>query len=638
MCRTTRRRAIQNLVSILSVLLASTAGMAAARAAGTPAVEAPATPGLITYDTKIACDVDDEEARASAASASLLLTLKDEPLDAMGALFERARKDRDRVQRALNALGYFAAGVVVTIEGNPADDLEAEDRLSATPPDRALAVEIRITRGPLFKLGKVAVEGVPSDLQDPELQDSLSLRKLGLEPGTAARSAGIIAANARITSALRQAGYPFAAISKRTAVADHASATLDVTLIVTPGPKAKMGQVEIKGTEKVNPQFVAGLAPFASGDEFQASLLKDFREEIERLNVFDAITLDEAGALDDTGRLPLTVNVHERPRHLLGVSASWSTFDGAALAAYWEHRNLFGEAEHLRFEATSSRLFLNATQDYEYALSGTLTFPAFPQAKDDVIVKLGALRERPDAFSRDAIEFSAGWKRRFDKTLSLEAGVAFADAREEDALGKRDRTTVSLPVTVVYDDRNNPLEPVTGLRASAEVRPIASLNGTGDLAARVFAQASAYARLDDDASTVLAGRLATGFTLASNLIDLPTDLRFFSGGGGSVRGYPYQHLSPRNALDQITGGRSLIEGSVEVRHWIWEDIGVAAFADAGGAFTSNFPDFNDLGAGVGVGVRYRTAVGPVRLDAAIPLDPRGTDSSFAVYVGLGQAF
>lgn len=633
MCREPRTRAIHSMVSVLSVLLAVTAGAGTARAQETPPPVVPERQGLLTYDTTVTSDFDNDESRAAVAAASLLLTLKDEPLDAVGALFERARKDRDRVRRALNALGYFAAQITVTVEGKPADDTDAEDELSSSPPPRALATEIRIARGPLFRLGKVTLEGLPDGLQA-----DLSPRALKIEAGAPARSADIMAANARITDRLRQQGYPFAVVSKRNAVADHASATLDVTFVVLPGPKASMGRVTVAGTEKVNPKFVEGLAPFALGDDFHASLLKDYRDEIERLNVFDAVTFNEAPTLDTDGRLPLTVNVHERPRHLLGVAANWSTLDGAALAAYWEHRNLFGEAERLRIEASSSRLFMNATSDYEYALGTTLTIPAWPEPRDDVTVKLGALRERPDAYARDAIEASAGWKRRFDKTLSVEAGVAFAKATEEDALGSRDRTTISLPLAILYDTRNDPLEPVTGLRASTEVRPIASLSGGGDLATRVLGQASAYARLDDDASTVIAGRLAAGFTVASKLVDLPTDLRFFSGGGGSVRGYPYQHLSPRDALNQITGGRSLVEGSVELRHWIWDDIGVAAFADAGGSFTSNFPDLKDVGAGVGVGIRYRTAVGPVRFDAAIPLDPRGTDSSFAVYVGLGQAF
>jgi translocation and assembly module TamA len=624
-------RLTRSLMPFVPVLLAAlTAGSAS------NAQEEPATAedtALLTYETTITSDFDNDESRAAVAAASLLVSLKAEPLDSVGALFERARKDRERIRRALNALGYFGAQVTVTVEGKPAEDLEAQDAVSAEPQRRAITTEIRITRGPMFRLRNLELQGVPADITD-----GLSRKRLKLEEGAPARSAGIVAANAYIVEVLREKGYPLAAIAKRKASADHAGAALDIAIQVAPGPKATMGNVAISGTEKVHGDFIAGLAPFSPGDAFQNSLLKDFREEIERLNVFDAVTIDEAKELDAEGRMPLTVNVHERPRHLIGVAANWSTLDGAALATYWEHRNLYGEAERLRIDAAASRLLMNATDDYEYALGATLTLPAWPGPREDVTLKLGAVRERPDAYARDAIEFSAGWRHRFDKTMSVEAGVEFADATEEDAFGERDRTTVNLPLAFLYDTRNDPLEPVTGIRASTEVRPIMSLTGSSDISTRLVAQASAYASLDDEAQTVLAGRLALGVTLASDLADLPNDLRFYSGGGGSVRGYPYQHLSPRNSLGQIIGGESLLEGSVEVRHWIREDIGLAVFADAGGAFTSNVPDMGEAGVGLGAGIRYRTAVGPVRLDAAIPLDPRGTDSSFAVYVGLGQAF
>jgi translocation and assembly module TamA len=600
------------------------------------AQEEPATAAdtsLLTYETTITSDFDNDESREAVAAASLLETLKAEPLDSVGALFERARKDRERIRRALNALGYFAAQVTVTVEGKSAEDLEAQDAVSAEPPSRAIATEIRITRGRLFSLRELELQGIPTDVTE-----GLSRKKLKLEEGAPARSADIVAANAHIVEVLREKGYPLATIAKRTATADHAGAALDIAIQVAPGPKANMGNVTISGTEKVKAPFVAGLAPFEAGDAYQASLLRDFREEIERLNVFDAVTIEEAKELDAEGRLPLAVNVHERPRHLIGVAAGWSTFDGAALATYWEHRNLYGEAERLRIEAAASRLLLNATDDYEYALATTLTLPAWPGPREEVNIRLGAVRERPDAYTRDAIEFSTGWKRRFDKTMSVEVGIEFADAIEEDAFGERDLTTVNLPLAFLYDTRNDPLEPVTGIRASAEIRPIMSLTGSSDISTRLLGQVSAYASLDDEAETVLAGRLALGITLASDIADLPNDLRFFSGGGGSVRGYPYQHLSPRNSQGEIVGGESLLEGSVEVRHWIRDDIGLALFADAGGAFTSNVPDMGEAGVGLGAGIRYRTAVGPVRLDAAIPLDPRGTDSSFAVYVGLGQAF
>jgi translocation and assembly module TamA len=144
--------------------------------------------------------------------------------------------------------------------------------------------------------------------------------------------------------------------------------------------------------------------------------------------------------------------------------------------------------------------------------------------------------------------------------------------------------------------------------------------------------------LGDDADYILAARVLVGGSIAESIEDLPVDLRYFAGGGSSVRGYEYQALSPRNAVNQIIGGRSAVEGSLEMRTWLWGDFGAAAFVDAGSASSSNFPDFDDIGVGVGVGVRYRTPVGPVRVDFAVPLDPPAGDSEFGIYVALGQAF
>ncbi|MCE9521594.1 MAG: autotransporter assembly complex protein TamA, partial [Alphaproteobacteria bacterium] len=591
------------------------AGLEGARAQGGDAapvadvpISAPLNDGLVTYEPVLSIDFSNDDVSAAIETSSLLYSLKSEPLDAIGALFERARKDEQRIRRALQALGYFASSVAITIEGGAADDTATEDRLAASPPSRALAVAITITRGPLFKIGAVTLEA--ADGSSPAALANLTPKAIGLVTGSPARSSDITPANSRIVASLREAGYPLAAIAERKAVADHANATLDLLYRINAGQKATIGAVTVKGSDRVKAPFIAGLAPFNAGDPFRASLLGDYKFELDRLDVFDAITFEEAAALDASGQLPVTLTVSERPRHLIGVSASYSTFDGAALGAYWEHRNLFGEAEHLRIEAQSSRLLSNGTEDYEYALSGTLTLPAFPGARDDVIVKLGAARERPDAYSRDAVELEGKLQRRFDKFFSGDVGIGFTQAREEDALGTRDRTTISLPFGAIYDTRNNPLEAVTGLRATGEATPLVNLSGGGDVAARFLGTLSAYRKLDDDGRTVIAGRVAAGFTLASAVTDLPTDVRFFAGGGGSVRGYPYQHLSPRNAVDQIVGGRSLFESSIEVRHWIWQDIGVAAFVDAGGAFAANFPDLNDVGVGVGLGLRYRTPVGP----------------------------
>lgn len=586
------------------------------------------------YAPSLRLERGDEQVEAAVKSASLLFTYVNEPLDSVGVLFTRAKTDRQRIVRALNALGYFAPTVAITIEGGAIDDIAHEDALAAKPPGAKIAVDIAVTPGPLFTFGAIDVVAAAGSAAEPLSEHGP--RITGLVAGAPALSSAVVAANERIVAALRADGYPHAAIVGREAIADHNTKTLDVTFRVAAGQKAAFGKVDIKGNETVDAEFLKRLAPFAPGDPYHAWILDDYKAELERLAVFSSVTIDEGHSLDAEGRLPVTATVAERKLHAVGVSASWSTLEGASLGGYWLHRNLWGEAEQLRIDASSARLLSNGVDDYEYGLVATLTLPANPTNRDDIILTVGAKRERPDAFDRDAIFTELSIRRRFNKTLRGEVGLGFTQSRENDALGERDRSTIQVPISLSYDTRDNLLDPTRGVRAVAGLEPILNLTQGAGFAGRFDAAASTYLALDDD--SVLAGRIAFGVSLADDVTDLPVDLRFFSGGGGSVRGYEYQALSPRNAINQIIGGRSLIEGSVEVRSWLWDDIGLAAFVDAGSASDANIPAFDDIGVGVGLGARYRTPVGPIRLDVALALDPPAGDAEYGVYVALGQAF
>ena len=602
---------------------------------------APERPEIVyTYEPTLkldgASDEEQEQIESAVRSASLLFNFVEEPLDSASVLFTRARQDRQRIGRALNALGYFGPRVNITIGGAGIDDIAREDAFAANPPSGKIPVEVTAVPGPLFTFGKVTVASVPGASSEP--LNLLPQNASGLIEGLPARSSEVAAANARLVTLLREEGYALAAVVGREAVADHQTSKLEINFRVDPGAKAQFGTVSIKGNETVETDFLAGLVTFEPGDEFKAATLDDYKAELERLLVFNSVAIEEAKSLDADGRLPVTVVVNERKLHVVGVSASYSTLEGAALGGYWMHRNLWGQAEQLRIDATSSRLFSNGVKDYEYGLSAALTKPAFPTTRDDLILTLAAKRERPDAFQRDAVLFDTRIRRRFDKIVRGEVGITIIQAHEVDAIGERDRSTIQLPVALAYDSRDNILDPTKGLRASVGVQPIINLTQGNGIASRFDAAASTYWRLEEDGETILATRVLIGSSIAADVTDLPVDLRYFAGGGGSVRGYEYQALSPRNAINQIIGGRSAAEGSVELRSWLWDDIGVAAFVDAGSASSANFPDFEDVGVGVGIGARYRTPVGPIRLDIAVPLDPPPGDSEFGIYVALGQAF
>jgi len=164
-----------------------------------------------------------------------------------------------------------------------------------------------------------------------------------------------------------------------------------------------------------------------------------------------------------------------------------------------------------------------------------------------------------------------------------------------------------------------------------------ALNGT--VFSSFEGSASGYKGLGADDNVVLAGKLSGGVLVgASELQDVPATRRFYAGGGGSVRGYSYQEISPYNAAGEATGGRSYVVASVEARLKVTETIGIVPFFDAGVVSSGLTPDFSDIRAGAGIGLRYATPFGPLRLDVAMPLEKYDGGSSFGIYAGIGQSF
>ena len=194
---------------------------------------------------------------------------------------------------------------------------------------------------------------------------------------------------------------------------------------------------------------------------------------------------------------------------------------------------------------------------------------------------------------------------------------------------------VSLPLLFKWDRSDNLLDPTVVACRSTTSRSSTPLN---DL---VFNKSkleySHYFKVFDKPRVVLAGRSAIGTLFGAARADVPANLRFYAGGGGSVRGFAYQTAGELDDEHDPIGGRSLFEASGEVRVRVTETIGVVAFVDAGTAFTSTFPDFDDqLRIGVGPGVRYSVRSGHSGSTSASGETPRS--DAFQLYISLGQAF
>jgi translocation and assembly module TamA len=502
-------------------------------------------------------------------------------------------------------------------------------------------VRIEVVPGPLFRFGRVNFVDAQGGSPVPA---PIAPEALGLDPGRPARSTAILAAEARLADAMRKEGRPFAEVAGRDVVADHSAGTVNVTFRLKRGPVAAFGEVTVEGTEKLDPGFVRRRSGFVSGERYDPERLAAFRKELTRHDVFDSVRIAEGDRLDEAGRVPIQVQVKERLRRFVGFGAKYSNTDRVEINGYWGHRNLFGGAERLRLEASATALSTNFErvtdpENLGFRLAAAFAKPGILTVRDDLLLDVSGFREVTDAYRRTGAQLNAGIRRRFDDRLWLQLGIdlEFTDVR--DAFGDASYRLIGFPITLGYDSTDNALDPTRGWRVTALLEPFPGFGGNTTEMLVAKATASNYVALDERRRWVVAGRIAAGSLIGPSIEDVPAHRRFYVGGGGSLRGFAFQGVSPRDFAGRIIGGKSFLEGSLELRTRITDTIGAVAFVDAGAAYTTSFPNFDETTRfGAGFGLRYFTAIGPLRADIAFPLNRRKGGAYFGLYLSLGQAF
>lgn len=589
--------------------------------------EGEAVPDPTPYEAELSVSGASDDLTGQLKSASLLIQQQNKPPSGEAGLVARALSDRERLIAQLYADGRYGGTVEISLAGIP---LETALEQSDLPDGRPVKVAILVAPGPAFTFGKISVETRGSDLStDPSFW--------GLTSGDVAASGKILSAESQIVNVLRGRGYPKARIAERRITADHATDRLDVALIADTGPQARFGQVSVSGTEVTDPEFVVQQAMLPQGGIYSPEDLARARKRLNELGIFSSIRLVEGDIEGPDGSLPIMIEVSERKRHVIGAGASWSSTEGFGVEAYWRRRNLFGRGELLSVEGSVGRIGNESIADQEYSARIAFEKPGVFGPLTSFSTSLGARQENPDAYKSRSITYDAYLNREFSEQLKGRAGAEIYYANEEDVFGNEDYLLVGLPTDLTFDNRDDKLNPSKGIFAALFAEPAydaLNSNGMGFIKGTV----SSYYALDEAKRFILAGRVSAGSILAPSVEAVPASRRFIAGGGGSIRGYAYRNVGPR-VNGEVAGGRSLIELSGEVRVRITETIGVVGFVDAGNAYEDSVPDFSEeLKVGVGAGLRYFTPIGPLRVDAAIPLDPDQDDPDFALYVGLSQAF
>lgn len=595
--------------------------------------EEPVSPDAQPYTITLDVTGGDEDVQARIEASSLLFSDQEErPPPSTPAFLSRVRAEYGRIVAGLYADGYYGPEVTITVDGR--DPLALRPDVDLPDP---VPVTITVDPGPQFTFGAVAIENrAPPPVEADDAVEETP-EDLGLLPGAVARSGVVLQSERVLVEEWRQQGRPTAEIAARDAVADHPSSTLDVGIQVAPGPAAVYGPVAVTGTERMDPEFVRWVSGLRPGEPFDPDDIQRAREQIQRLQVFNATRIVEAEAVTPEGTLPLEINLAERPLRVIGGGATYSTADGAGVEAYWEHRNLFGRAERLRLEGRVGGISGTDPTDFAYYTGAVFTKPAVITPLTDFTASLIGRRDVFESYEEEVVQARVGLSQ--ETTLGLTGSIAgnVEYSHTFDALGDREFVFVSLPGTVTFDGRNDELQPTSGVRASLALEPFYEIrNGTTGVVADL--EGSTYLGFGAEDRFVIAARAAVGSIIGAERDEVPGSRLFFAGGGGSIRGYTYRNVGPEIGGD-VVGGLSYVEGSLEFRARVTESIGVVPFVDVGSAFASSVPDFSeDLRVGVGLGLRYYTGLGAIRVDAALPLNPGDDDPSFALYIGLGESF
>jgi translocation and assembly module TamA len=532
----------------------------------------------------------------------------------------RSRADADLLAELLRSQGYYDAVVEPRTERS----------------DGTIHVVLDAETGQQYRFVSVDLPGLAAaGPEAAKLRDAF-----GVKAGDPVIASDVIAAGAALTRALGQNGFAQAKLGEQQIEINHQTHFASLVLPVTPGPVARFGTIRVTGRPPFSARHVATIARFRPGDLYKQSKVDDLRRALIATTLVSSADIQLVPV--NAGRtVDLAVHLEPAPSHTIAGEIGYGTGQGARLEASWTDRNFFNPEGALTLRGvagTSEQL-------------AAVQFRRSNFLRRDQLLNLAASagHQKFDAYEARTISLAGDIERQsnfiWQKVWTWSYGAEILGTDERGAFDRsgikqtRRFFIAALPLSLGYDGSDNLLDPTRGFRLSGRVSPEVSLHGGQSTYARTQIDASAYRPVSDN--VVVAGRIRLGTILGASSFDIAPSRRFYSGGGGSVRGYGYQQLGPRDADGDPVGGRGLAEFGLEARIRLKQfggNFGIVPFFDGGSLTTKALPSFGNWRLAAGLGVRYYSSFGPIRVDLGVPLNRQKGDGPVAVTVSLGQAF
>ncbi|AUH65123.1 autotransporter assembly complex protein TamA [Paracoccus zhejiangensis] len=579
--------------------------------------------GPVKLDVQVSGE--DDGLSAKVKNTSLISAALSEGRTTGQDVLAAARADYARILGLMYDEGYYSTIIYITLDG-----VEAAEIAPLDAPQMVTNVAIRLETGPRFTFSRAAIDPLAPETEIPE----------GYAVGETGGTGVIKSAAVAGVDGWRNAGHAKADVGGQNIVADHNQNTVDSQIALAPGPTVTFGKLNITGNQRMNLRRLYKIAGFPEGTRFDPEEIEDVRKRLRRTGVFSAITLEEAETLGPGGTMDVNLTVVEQKPRRIGAGFEISNTDGAMVSAYWMHRNLLGGGERLRIDGEVSDISSDTSGlDGEFKLR--IDRPATITADTTAYFETTVEQKREEEYDSDTGTVSFGLNHIFSDRLTADAAIEYSKSRVRDDNGTSHFEVIAFPMNVEWDRRDEPTDAKRGYWLSGDLVPFYGLEETGS-GAQIEGEGRAYYSFGTDDRFTLAGRARIGTIVGSDIEDTPRDYLFYSGGGSSVRGQPYESLGvevipgPDGPIE--TGGMSLANLSAEIRYQLREKIGLVAFADFGQVWTEGtFGGDSGNHSGAGVGVRYATPIGPLRFDIAGPVSGE-TGNGVQLYLGLGQAF
>lgn len=565
----------------------------------------------------------------------------------------RARADEDLLGDILRTYGYYNGEVIRQLSGRRRENGAGSGADTGAPAvgtvaaSREPSVRFDIIPGPRYRFGRIDLGALPT-LREPDATRLVEV--FGIRTGDPLYADRIVEQELNLRVALGESGYPFAELGEPALLIDHAREEGDLTLDVQPNGKYVFGPVVSNDPRFLSSRHLARIARFAPGEVFQQSLETDLRRAILATGLVSSVTLTPRETRspqgDQPGEVAIDVAMERAPLRTMAGAIGYGTEDGFKLEGRWEHRNMFPPEGALRLRGIiGTREALASVGIRRNNFRGrdqVLTADLYASDIDTLAVDSRGFGLR--------MTFEKLSNLLFQKPVSWQVGGELISTDERNVDRRTRNETVPLPPRQAYligglfgsitlDASDDLLDPKTGWRATLLLAPeVSRSQGVQSFYLRAQADASVYKSVGN---VVVAARARAATIQGAPADAIAPSRRLYGGGGASVRGYGFQGVGPRDEFGNPTGGGSLVEFALEARiptPLMDGAVEVVPFVDAGSVARGSTPDFGDIRLGAGVGLRYKTSFGPIRLDVATPLNPTPFDSPVVVYVSLGQAF